>query len=64
MAANGEDNSGARPNVFLAIPVQNPDIHQRLLDVAGKILDYDDSLAEALEPVVKSHITLLGSFPC
>jgi hypothetical protein len=50
------------PNAFLAVQVQSPDIHQRLVDVAGKILDYDASLAWALEPVVKSHITLLGLF--
>ena len=52
----------ATPNAFLAVQVHSPDIHQRLVDVAGKILDYDDSLAWALEPVVKSHVTLLGQF--
>jgi hypothetical protein len=50
------------PNAFLAVQVQSPEIHQRLVDVAGKILDYDASLAWALEPVVKSHITLFGLF--
>jgi hypothetical protein len=49
-----------QPNAFLALQVQSPDIHQRLIDVAGKILDYDEGLAGALEPVEKAHITLLG----
>jgi hypothetical protein len=57
--SNGEDKLPP-PNAFLAVPVQSPEIHRRLVDVAGKILDYDASLVWALEPVVKSHVTLLG----
>jgi hypothetical protein len=60
-SSNKEDKPPP-PNAFLAVQVQSPEIHQRLVDVAGKILDYDASLAWALEPVVKSHITLLGLF--
>jgi hypothetical protein len=59
--SKGEDKLPP-PNAFLAVQVQSPEIHRRLVDVAGKILDYDASLAWALEPVVKSHITLLGLF--
>ena len=65
MAAKGSDDIAARelkPNVFLALQVQSPVIHQRLIETAGKILDYDEKLAEALEAVEKSHITLLGLF--
>ncbi len=60
--SNGEDKLPP-PNAFLAVQVQSPEIHRRLVDVAGKILDYDASLAWALEPVVKSHVTLLGLCP-
>jgi hypothetical protein len=60
-SSNKEDKPPP-PNAFLAVQVQSPEIHRRLVDVAGKILDYDASLAWALEPVVKSHITLLGLF--
>jgi hypothetical protein len=58
---NNTKEASVQPNAFLAIQVQSPDIHQRLVDVAGQILDYDEGLAGALEPVEKSHITLLGS---
>ena len=48
------------PDPKHCLQVQSPDIHQRLVDVAGKILDYDENLAMAWEPVEKSHVTLLG----
>lgn len=48
-----------QPNAFLALQVKSPDIHKNLVEVAGKILDYDERLAEAVESVAKAHITLL-----
>ncbi len=50
---SNEEDKFPPPNAFLAVQAQSPEIHRRLVDVAGKILDYDASLVWALEPVVK-----------
>ncbi len=47
-----------RPNMFTALQVNDPGIHQRLLRVQKSALESDKKLKEFMVPVNKAHITL------
>ena len=55
----GEISRSARPNVFIAVKVESPDILNAMASVQEDLVKLEPQLQELLVPVAQAHLTLL-----
>ena len=55
----GEISRSARPNVFIAVKVESPDILNAMASVQEDLVKLEPLLQDLLVPVVQAHLTLL-----
>ena len=57
--AKGEISRNVRPNVFIAVKVESPDIIKAMASVQEDLLKVEPQLKDLLVPVAQAHLTLL-----
>ena len=57
--SEGETSRSARPNVFIAVKVESPDILNAMALVQEDLVKLEPLLQELLVPVAQAHLTLL-----
>ena len=55
----GEISNSARPNVFIAVKVESPDILNAMASVQEDLVKLEPLLQDLLAPVAQAHLTLL-----
>ena len=57
--AKEEISRSVRPNVFIAIKIESPDIIKAMASVQEDLLKVEPQLKDLLVPVAQAHLTLL-----
>ena len=57
--AKGEISRSVRPNVFIAVKIESPDIIKAMASVQEDLLKVEPQLKDLLVPVAQAHLTLL-----
>merc|ERR1712142_1004182 len=57
--ATSTDSTRFKPNMFLAVQINNPDIKTAMKEVQDKSVEYDKQLTEMVVPLNLAHVTLL-----
>ena len=55
-----KDDDCARPNMFIAVQVSNPDIHARMKEFQSEVVSRSPAAYGALIPLPKSHVTMMA----